>query len=719
MKQIFFNSAGQVVVEDVPAPSLLPGGVLVQVEYSLISTGTETMVKSESAGVVGRALKSPALVKKVIDRVRTVGVPETARLIKQKLRNEAVLPLSITGYSAAGCVVAKDEAVADLQVGDRVACAGAKYASHAEVISAPRNLAAPVPPGVPLKAAAFTTLGAIAMQGVRRAGVQMGETIVVVGLGLVGQLTCQLLRVAGCRVIGLDLVKERVDLAGQTGLDKGLIPGEEDPLEAVKNFTHGVGADAVLLCAGTSSSQPLNQAFQMARERGRVVVVGAVGMALERADFYHKEQDLLISRSYGPGRYDPTYEEQGLDYPLGYVRWTENRNMEEFLRQLAEGKIDVKDLISAEFQVDEAAQAYAGLSSGKGVATLLHYPTAKTEKSISTVTWVNQAKPVKSDSIQLAIVGPGSFTQAVHLPNIQKIDNLSIRAIVGRTSLTARQIAKHTGAAYAATNLEQALADDDVQAVFIATRHNLHAPICIAAAQAKKHIFVEKPMGLTVEECEAIRAAVQDKQVSLMVGFNRRFSPLMRRLKQGLHSRTGPAMLHYRVNAGALPKNHWAVDPVEGGGRIIGEGVHFFDLFYYLLESEPVSLFSQAISGGPGDVVGDDNLVVTLKYADGSSASLFYSCIGHTAAGKERLEVFFDNKSIILDDYQTLEAYGLPKMQMSLKQIDKGHYDELAHFEHSLKNGLPLTPGPDDGYRATLCAVKALESLRLGEAVLL
>ncbi|RME98427.1 MAG: oxidoreductase, partial [Chloroflexi bacterium] len=326
MKQVFFNSAGQVVVEDVPAPALLPGGVLVQVEYSLISTGTESMAQAESAGVVGRAMRSPALVKKVIDRARTVGVQETARLVKQKLRSEAILPLSITGYSAAGRVIAKDDAVTDLQIGDRVACAGAKYASHAQIIGVPRNLAAPVPPAVQPQHAAFTTLGAIAMQGVRRAGVQMGETVVVVGLGLLGQLTAQMLRVAGCRVIGLDLVESRVNLARQLGLDLGIQPDQTDALAAVKSFTGGVGADAVLLCAGTGSSGPVNQAFKMARERGRVVIVGAVGMNLERADFYTREQDLLISRSYGPGRYDPTYEEQGLDYPIGYVRWTENRD---------------------------------------------------------------------------------------------------------------------------------------------------------------------------------------------------------------------------------------------------------------------------------------------------------------------------------------------------------------------------------------------------------
>jgi predicted dehydrogenase/threonine dehydrogenase-like Zn-dependent dehydrogenase len=718
MKQVFFNSAGQVVVEEVPAPTLLPGGVLVRVEYSLISTGTESMAQSESTGVVGRALKSPELVKKVIDRARTVGVQETARLVKQKLQNEAILPLSITGYSAAGRVIAKDEAVTDLQVGDRVACAGAKYASHAEIITAPRNLAAPVPTGVSGQAAAFTTLGAIAMQGVRRAGVQMGETVAVVGLGLIGQLTCQLLRVAGCRVIGLDLNRKRVELAQRLGLDYNLVTGEVDGLNMVKLFTEGVGADAVLLCAGTASSQPVNQAFQMARERGRIVIVGAVGMNLERADFYHKEQDLLISRSYGPGRYDPTYEEHGLDYPLGYVRWTENRNMAEFLRQISEGKIDVDRLISAEFPVTEAARAYASLSTGAGVATLLHYPPAEAEEVVSTITWLDQVKPVDTETIPLAIVGPGSFTQAVHLPNIGKIDALTVRAIVGKTGITAQQIARHAKAAYATTNFQEVLADDNIQAVFITTRHNLHASMCVAAAQAKKHIFVEKPMGLTIEECEAVKAAVQENQVSLMVGFNRRFSPLIMRLKEDLQHRNGPVMLNYRVNAGSLPKGHWAVDPVEGGGRTLGEGVHFFDLFYWFIEAEPVSLASRAISGGQGNVVGDDNLVVTLKYADGSVASLFYSCVGHTAAGKERLELFFDGKSAVLDDYKVLEGYGMPRLAMSLKQADKGHYDELVHFVQLLKSGpSPLLPGVDDGYRATLCAIKALESLQSGNVV--
>jgi predicted dehydrogenase/threonine dehydrogenase-like Zn-dependent dehydrogenase len=717
MKQVFFNSAGQVVVEDVPAPTLLPGGILVQVEYSLISTGTEAAAKAESVSAVGRALKSPALVKKVIDRARMVGVQETARLVKQKLQNEAVLSLSATGYSAAGRIIAKDEAVTDLQVGDQVACAGAKYASHAEVISVPRNLAAQIPAGVSLKAAAFTTLGAIALQGVRRSRVEMGETVVVVGLGLVGQLTCQLLQGAGCRVIGLDLAREKVELARQLGLNRGIVAGEEDALAVVNNFTQGVGADAVLLCAGTSSSRPVNQAFQMARERGRVVIVGAVGMELERADFYTKEQDLLISRSYGPGRYDPTYEEQGVDYPIGYVRWTENRNMQEFLRQLAAGKIQVEPLISAEYPVEAAAQAYAGLSSGQnGVATLLHYPANETAKNSSII--IHHPQPINTHTIQLAIIGPGNFTQAVHLPNIKKINGLDIRAVVARTGLTAKQIARHTGAAYATTNFDDVLTDDEIQAVLIATRHNLHASMCVAAAQAKKHIFVEKPMGLTVAECEAVKTAVQDNNVLLMVGFNRRFSPLITRIKTALQQRSGPAMLHYRVNAGPLPKEHWAVDPVEGGGRILGEGVHFFDLLAWLLDAEPISLFSQAISADQGDVVADDNLIVTLKYNDGSTTSLFYSCVGHTAAGKERLEIFFDNRSLILDDYKTLESYGTTDTGANLKQTDKGHYDELVAFRQALTTGKPLIPGPNDGYRATLCALKALESLRAGKVIL-
>lgn len=718
MKQVFFNSTGQIVVEDVPAPALLSGGLLVQVDYSLISTGTESMAKSESVGLVGRALKSPALLKKVINRAQTVGLQETTRLVKQKLQHEAIVPLTMTGYSAAGRVIAKDESITDAQVGDHVACAGAKYASHAEVITVPRNLAALVPPGLPLKWAAFTTLGAIAMQGVRRAGVQIGETIVVIGLGLVGQLVCQLLKIAGCRVIGLDLARERVELAQRLGLDRGIISDGENVLEVTKAFTQGAGADAVLLCAGTSSSQPVNQAFQMTRERGRVVIVGAVGMNLERTDFYHKEQDLLISRSYGPGRYDLTYEEHGLDYPIGYVRWTENRNMAEFLRQLSEQKLQLEPLISAIFNVDEAAQAYANLSNGPGVATLLHYPgRSGTDRPASPIKWLKQPGPVANDSIQLAIVGPGSFTQAVHLPNIQKIDNLVVRAIVSRTGLAAQQIARRTDAAYATTDLAEALTDNELNAVFITTRHNLHAAMCIAAAEAKKHIFVEKPMGLTIEECEIVRQAVRNNQVSLMVGFNRRFSPLITRLKEILARRSGPVMLHYRVNAGALPKNHWTVNPIEGGGRIIGEGVHFFDLFYWLLEAEPTRIFSQAISGGEGDVVGNDNLIVTIKYGDGSTATLFYSCMGYPTAGKERLELFFDNKTIVLNDFQSLESYGLPNMNMTLKQIDKGHHAELVHFAQCLRAGLPLTPDPDDGYRATLCAVKALESLHTGQAI--
>ncbi|RME99636.1 MAG: oxidoreductase, partial [Chloroflexi bacterium] len=420
-------------------------------------------------------------------------------------------------------------------------------------------------------------------------------------------------------------------------------------------------------------------------------------------------------------RYDPTYEEQGLDYPIGYVRWTENRNMSEFLRQVGEQKIQIEPLISNIFDVDDAPAAYASLTGGPGVATLLRYPTGNSAAAAATVQWMpSQAAPVAAGTINLALVGPGGFTQAVHLPNIEKTEGLAVRAIVSRTGLTAQQIARHTKAAYATTSLPDALADGEVNAVFIATRHNLHAEQAIAAARAGKHIFVEKPMGMTLDECAAVMQAVQSANVSLMVGFNRRFSPLVTPLKDALQQRTGPAMLHYRVNAGALPRTHWAVDPVEGGGRIIGEGVHFFDLLAYLLDSEPVSVFAQAISGASGDTIGDDNVLVTLKFTDGSTAALTYVCVGHTGMGKERLEAWFDGKSALLDDYRRLEMFGIPGAEnITLKQTDKGHAAELRHFAESLRAGRLPHPGPQDGYRATLCAVKALESLRTGQAVLL
>ena len=698
MKQVLIKR-GQIIIEDVPLPIVDKGSVLVKVKYSLISAGTESAgVAASGESILKKALKQPDKVKQILSMVKTQGLSETIDKVKGKL--ESANP---TGYSCAGIVIDVGENVRDIKTGDRVACGGAGYANHAEIVCVPRNLVVKMPDGLDLKQAASVTLGAIAMQGVRRAAPTFGETVAVIGLGLVGQITVQILKVAGCHVIGMDLIESRVQLAQSLGMDWGVIIEKTDPVEQVMRYTSGIGTDATIITAATESNLPVQQAMEMTRKKGKVVVVGNVGLHLQRQPFYEKEIDFLISCSYGPGRYDETYEEEGIDYPYAYVRWTENRNMQEYFRMLSESKINFKALISKEYDIADAPEAYRELkeSSDRPLGGLLRYgseePSVETSNGSESLSAERKvlvnAKPIKKEGIiNVAVIGAGSFAQSVHLPNLRKLPDLyNIYAIVTRTGNNAKQVAKKFGANYCTTDYQEILQDENIDMVLIATRHNLHAPMAMEAAKTGKAVFLEKPMALNQEELDELVKVLKETQVPFMVGFNRRFSPFAVRAKEIISQRQNPLIINYRVNAGYIPLDHW-VHTEEGGGRIIGEACHMFDLFNYWVDSQVEKINVNAIKPKTSQVLSRDNFTATIQYADGSVCILTYTALGAQEFGKEYIEIHTDGQTLIIDDFKSLEVFGGKTKGLKSKSVQKGHLEELQLFAQCNKgeSDLPI-----------------------------
>lgn len=687
MKQVFLRQ-GTVAVEEVPAPMVEPGTVLVRVASSCISVGTEISgLRHSGTPLWKRALADPGKVRDVLAKAATRGVGATRQMVKGKL--EAGHP---TGYSAAGTVIEAGAGAADLSPGQRVACAGAEHAFHAEVVRVPRNLVVPVPEALGLPAASTVTLGAIALQGVRRCAPTLGETIVVLGLGVLGLLTVQLLRSSGCRVIGIDLDRRRLDLARKLGLDVGLHPEESDNIDQVARLTDGVGADGVIITAAASSDAIVASAFRMSRRKGRVVLVGDVGLHLQRDDIYAKELDFLVSTSYGPGRYDTIYEERGLEYPVAYVRWTENRNMGEYLRQLAEGRVTVEPMIERRFPVAEAPAAYAALQ-GEGdrpLMVLLTYPESADADVVRRIPNPAVSPSGDRETIGLAVVGAGEFARGMHLANLMTLkDRYRLQAVLGRSGHSAQTAAKQFGAAYATTDLDQVLRDTDVDALLIATRHHLHADQALAGLRAGKHVLLEKPLALTGAELERFREFYGDGEAGkplLLTGFNRRFSPLARRLHDEVRERSNPMILDYRMNAGHLPATHWTQGP-EGGGRNLGEACHIYDLFTYLTGAAVTDLTARAIVPATGHYSPRDNFVATIAFEDGSLATLTYTSLGAKEHPKETLEVFCDGRVLTLDDYVSLRIAGPRGGEQRLRQQDKGHLEELAAFAAAIRGG--------------------------------
>ena len=689
MKQVFVQE-GRIVVEETPAPCIEPGTVLVRSRYSCISAGTEKSGLTASAEPMWRrAVRRPDKVVRALRMAMNEGISYTRSVIEGKF-----IAGNPTGYSCAGVVIQVGEGISDLSAGDAVACAGAQCAHHAEIVRIPRNLVVPMPVGLGGDAACTATIGAIALQGVRRARPEIGETFVVIGLGMIGQIAAQILKANGCRVIGADLEEKRVKLAKELGMDTGIDPAAGGDVREVERLTGGIGADGVIITAASASDAIVSTAFQMCRRKGRVVLVGDVGLHLKREDFYRKEIDFLISTSYGPGRYDPEYEEEGIDYPIAYVRWTENRNMGEYLRMLSDGRVKIAPLIGAVYPVEKAAEAYASLKSesDRPVIVLLSYPAGDAEGELPRRIASPCVKPAGGGQIRIAVIGAGGFAKAVHLPNIKSLaDTFHLRAVASGAGHNALAASKQFKSEYATTDYREILADPDVDAVLIATPHNLHAKMALDALSAGKHVLVEKPLALTREELDGIKdfyaaAGEKDCLPVLATGFNRRFSGYAARIRELTRERSNPMIINYRMNAGYIPLDNW-VHTESGGGRNRGEACHIYDLFTFLTQSRVTETHARAIRPATTYYSHADNFVVLLRFEDGSLATLTYTALGSSSYPKEHAEVFADGQVFFLDDYKCLTIAGGKAEGMKTLTQQKGHLEELRAFADAVKKG--------------------------------
>jgi predicted dehydrogenase/threonine dehydrogenase-like Zn-dependent dehydrogenase len=703
VKQVVLRG-GKTQVVDVPEPGPVPGFVLVANAASAISSGTErSVVASGSGSLAARAIKNPQLVAQTLRHAREHGVRETIGLVKGAVAEDSPL-----GYSTAGTVV-DTGGVAGIHVGQRVAAAGAGQANHAEIVSVPANLVAAVPEGVSLRDASFGAIGAIAIQGVRRAGPTLGERVVVVGLGLLGLITVQALRAAGCRVAGVEPVDDRRALGKDLGAELVLEPAEA--VEAVAAWTGGVGADAVIVTASSKSDNLVNDAVRMLRRKGRVVPVGEVGLGLAREALYEREADVLISTSYGPGRYDPSYEEAGVDYPLPYARWTAGRNIEEFLRLLSEGLVRLDPLVQVEVPVERAVEAYEALAGASPplAAALTYAERSATERSIPRSS--APSSPGDGSEIRIALVGAGAFMRSMHLPNLQSEDGVRITTVVSRGGSSAASLARSLNGARPGTDWREAVDAPDVDLVVVATRHDTHAEISAAALRAGKAVFVEKPLGLTREEIDDVWAAGEEND-RLAIGFNRPFSELADRLGQEASALAGPSQLVYRVSS-PVPHDHWLNDPLEGGGRILGEACHMFDFANWLLGT-PERVLAAAVPA-PAGVGSPESASVTIQYADGSVATIHYSGLGPASMPKERIELLRGGRSWVLDDFRTLTSFGAGGTRTeSSKSGDKGHAELLRRVLAATRGEQPFEPGLGAAYLAQSIGLAALESISSG-----
>ena len=710
MKQVLQNrKTGRPFVGEVPVPALQRGRVLVRTVASLISAGTErAAVELVSKGLVREARQRPDLVKAVVAKVKNEGLLNTFASVRDKMAASQAL-----GYSAAGIVAAVAEDVTEFQAGDRVACAGVGYASHAEVLSVPKNLCVHLPDGVSFESGAYGTLGAIALQGVRLAEPTLGESAVVIGLGLVGQLTVQLLKANGCRVFGLDLDESRVTLALELGADRAIVSSEAAAKE-IETWTKGHGADAVLITAATDSNQPIELAARVSRLKGRVIVVGMTGMDIPRAPFFSRELKLIISMSYGPGRYDPEYEEHGHDYPLPYVRWTEKRNIESFLELVADRRLNVERLTTHRFPIAEADRAYQ-LISGElrepNLGVVLNYdPEAEVIRKVSLAAATQVRKSEKS--IVLGVIGAGGYVPPMLLPHF-KTEGVEFRSIATASGISAHDVGKRFGFAYAVSSAEEVLDERAVNLVVIGTRHDTHAELARAALERNKHVFVEKPLALDDAQLDSVLEAAGNSSAKLMVGFNRRFSPLAQRAREFFKDRDTPLSILYRVCASRLPKEHWAQNAEEGGGRVIGEVCHFIDLMQYLTGAPPVYVFAESISAKSSKIVDADSVFITLRFADGSNGAVAYLAEGDKGLAKERIEIFGAGQTFVLDDFRRATLYKDGREeQVALKAQDKGQQEQVRAVCASVLQGGPAPISLDELAATSRATFRALDSLR-------
>jgi predicted dehydrogenase/threonine dehydrogenase-like Zn-dependent dehydrogenase len=709
--------SGNLELVEVPAPVLLPGGVIVRTAASIISPGTEKMVMElAKKTLIGKARERPDLVRQVITKVRTHGVVTTFQNVVAKM--DKPLPL---GYSAAGVIESVSPEVLDLKAGDRVAIAGAGYASHAEINFVPRNLAALIPDSVSFEEAAYSTVAAIAMQGVRLARPELSEVVVVSGLGLIGLIAVQLLKASGCRVLGIDFNKDKVDAGLRLGMDEGVVLPDDDAHRAVDRFTRGRGADLTLITAATTSNQPIELAGEITRRKGRIVVVGAVGLNIPRDIYYRKELEIKVSMSYGPGRYDRSYEEGGLDYPYDYVRWTEGRNIESVLDLVSSGKLNVRSLTTHRFPLEKAPDAYQVIEKGSEsyIGILLDYDLHKPQQKTISVAPEIQTKQL--DRLGIGFVGAGNYSTVHLLPHLKKHAHVQLLGLLSATGLNAKLKAEKFGFAYCTTEIKSVLDDPAIDALFIGTRHSSHAEFTVAALDAGKHVFVEKPMVVSEEQLEAVIDAYDranaKQPTGLMVGLNRRFAPMVTSLK-GNFAADDRLQMIYRVNSGAIPTSTWLHEPDEGGGMLIGEMSHFVDLMQFICGERPTRVFASALSLNSQKFADQDNLSIVISFDRGSVGTLCYNTVGNGKVGKERLEVFGAGGVAILDDFRALETVkaGKSTRTKSANQ-DKGQQREVHETIQAFRSA-GAAPIPFAELVATMRVIfAARRSAASGEAV--
>jgi len=693
MKQIIQSyKTGELRLEELPEPQLIPGMILVETKASVISVGTEKMlVELARKSLLGKARMRPDLVKKVIASASKEGIVDTFHKVRGKLDTPSPL-----GYSCSGIVRKVGEQVDEFLVGDLVACGGAGYANHAEYNLVPKNLCVRIPTDVndttehlSFEETAFTTIGAIALQGVRQAALTLGESVCVIGLGLLGQLTAQLCKVTGCRVIGADIDQAKIELAGSLGTEEVVHSDEIE--ESVARFTHGVGVDAVIICASARDNQLIKVAGEISRLKGRVVVVGLVGMDIPRNVYYRKELDLRLSMSYGPGRYDVEYEERGHDYPLPYVRWTEQRNMQSFLELVSAGQVNVRSLISHRFQFEKALDAYSMVLGGEDhslgvVLVYSHRPKAQR------ISFAEISKSVASGEIGLGLIGAGNFAKGVLIPRLARHKKVNLRGVTTARGMNAKVVAEQFGFAYCTGSMEDIFADEEVNTIVVATRHNLHGSLVKQALGSGKHVFVEKPLCLNLQELQEIINqynafdCLKNLPPVLMVGFNRRFSPFIKKVQSVLEDRATPLVACYQVNAGYIPKDSWVQDPFEGGGRILGEICHFVDTLRCLVGFPARTVQAACIHTDDVTQTNRDSISIIITYHDGSVGTIIYQSLGSPKYPKEKLEIAADGQTIVINDFRRLEVIGPRKVRMRAKQ-DKGYDAEINAFISAVTEG--------------------------------
>jgi predicted dehydrogenase len=710
MKQVIRKGIKHIIVDEVPDPVVTAHHVLVHPIYSLISSGTET-ASIHQEGVLKEVADNPSHVRKVWEVAKMMGPLRTYREVKAKFEEYAVL-----GYSGAGVVVEKHPSVQDIQIGDRVAYGG-EGTGHGEAILTGRNLVARVPDGVPFEEACFATLGSIALNSVRISEAHLGQYVAVIGLGLVGQLVAQLARLQGARVIAIDLRPDRVALAKQLGAEFGLTGGP-GLLNEVLALTNGRGVDAVIVAAAAKSAAPAQQALQICRDRGRIVVVGAVEMSFPWNDMYLKEIQLFMSRAYGPGSYDPLYERKGQDYPFTYIRWTENRNMEEFLRVAGSGGVRLQPLITHRYRLEEAPTAYQTIMdpAAASLAVLLQYPASESPDPVAHFipkrkVELEGAPAIRKGILNAAVVGAGNLAKWEHLPILKKLPDVQLRAVHSANGARGKSYAKRFGAEYCCTDYKEILDDSDIDIVLIATRNQYHAAQSLQALRAGKHVFVEKPMALTEPECLDLIEAVEQTGKQLTVGFNRRFAPYYQRVKQALSRRSSPAVVTCRINSPGISGGYWMAD-MSIGGAILGEACHFVDLMYWLLDAEPVEVSAYCLPTGKDEPIGENNMVACFRFSDGSIGNLTYCTVGSKTSGGERVEVYAQGVGAVTEDFKNVAVKSSGISRDQKYWADKGYDKQLQSFVASIRNGKAPEITVIDGARSTIGCLRMLDAAR-------